>query len=64
VPDTAVVTAGSAAGLAAIDVYYAGKGRISPIYLLDALEEILFLLVFARFRPRKRPEGAATSART
>lgn len=32
-----IVGAGTAAGLAGIDFYYGGKGRISRIYLLDAL---------------------------
>jgi hypothetical protein len=32
--------AASAAALAASDVIYAGKGRISPIYLVDAVAEL------------------------
>jgi hypothetical protein len=31
---------GCAAGLAAIDTIYAGKGRIAPIYLADAAVEM------------------------
>jgi hypothetical protein len=38
-PEIALLATGSAAGLAAIDVVYATKKRISPIYLLDALAE-------------------------
>ena len=34
----------SAAGLAAIDVYYVSKGRISPVYLLDAVLEAVLLV--------------------
>ncbi|MDQ0674683.1 hypothetical protein QFZ36_002244 [Pseudarthrobacter siccitolerans] len=34
---------GTAATLAAIDLIYVGKGRISKIYLLDAVVEILIL---------------------
>lgn len=34
-----VLAVEAAAGLAGIDVVYAGRGRISPIYLLDALAE-------------------------
>jgi hypothetical protein len=33
---------GSAVALGAIDIVYALKGRISPIYLLDAVVEIAF----------------------
>src|SRR5215208_7809800 len=36
-PELALVAAGSAAGLAAIDVVYVGRRRISRVYLLDAL---------------------------
>jgi hypothetical protein len=38
-PDTAGLAIGSAAALGAIDVIYAGKGRIAPIYLADAAVE-------------------------
>jgi hypothetical protein len=38
-PDIALVGAGSAAALAAIDVVYAGRGRIRWTYLLDAAAE-------------------------
>jgi len=39
-PEMAVLGAGSAASLAAIDVVYVARRRISPIYLLDAVAEI------------------------
>lgn len=35
-----LAAAGSAASLAAIDLVYVPKGRISPIYLLDAVTEL------------------------
>ena len=38
-PEIGVLAVGCAAGLAAIDVVYVAKKRISPIYLLDALAE-------------------------
>ena len=38
--EPAVLAGGSAAALAAIDTVYATRGRISKIYLLDALLEI------------------------
>jgi hypothetical protein len=37
--ETATLAIGSAVGLAAIDVFYAARGRISNIYLADALIE-------------------------
>jgi hypothetical protein len=39
-PELAVVAAGNAAALAAVDIVYVAKRRISPIYLLDAVAEI------------------------
>ncbi len=38
-PEIGLLAVGCAAGLAAIDVVYVAKKRISPIYLLDALAE-------------------------
>lgn len=42
-PEIAGLAVGSSAGLAAIDVYYSSRGRISRVYLLDALVEALFI---------------------
>jgi hypothetical protein len=39
-PEMHVLALGSAAGLAGIDVYYATKGRISTVYLLDAAAQV------------------------
>jgi hypothetical protein len=39
-PEIALLAGGSAAGLAAIDVVYVRRGRIRPIYLLDAISEV------------------------
>jgi hypothetical protein len=39
-PEIPLLAVGSAAGLAAIDVVYVAKRRISPVYLLDALAEV------------------------
>jgi hypothetical protein len=41
---------GTAATLAAVDVVYAAKGRISKIYLLDAAVEILWIRRWQRKR--------------
>ncbi len=46
--------AGSALGLGAIDVIYASKGRISPIYLADAVAEAVLLGAWALVRRRGR----------
>lgn len=41
--DVAVLAVGSAAGLGGIDIVYAARGRISKIYLLDAVLEALLI---------------------
>ncbi len=46
-PEVRLLAFGSAAGLAAIDVIYAKSGRISRIYLLDALGEAVLLAAWA-----------------
>lgn len=38
-PEIAMLAAGSAAALAAVDVLYNQKGVIPPVYLLDAVTE-------------------------
>jgi hypothetical protein len=40
-PEIATLAVGSALGLAGIDVVYVAKRRIRPVYLLDALAEVL-----------------------
>jgi len=45
--EIALLGAGSAAGLAAIDIVYALRGRISKVYLLDALCEVAITAVWA-----------------
>lgn len=49
-----LLAVGSAAGLAAIDTVYAGRGRISPIYLADAAVNLGFILAWAFVRRRGR----------
>ena len=46
-PELVLIAAGNAAGLAAIDAVYVAKGRISPIYLLDAVVEVPLLAAWA-----------------
>ncbi len=38
-----LLAVGSAAGLAGIDIVYVAKRRIAPIYLLDAVAEVLLI---------------------
>ncbi|NLG73781.1 MAG: hypothetical protein GX495_17300 [Chloroflexi bacterium] len=38
--DVELLAEGSAGALAAVDIYYAGRRRLSPVYLLDAALEI------------------------
>ena len=49
-PEIVAIAAGTAAGLGAIDTYYAAKGRIAPSYLADAAVEAAFLAALATAR--------------
>ena len=42
--DVALLAAGAAASLLAIDVVYFVDGRLPPVYLLDAAAELVFLV--------------------
>ncbi|MGB3305336.1 MAG: hypothetical protein WBA63_04060 [Thermomicrobiales bacterium] len=42
-PEITALAVGSSASLAAIDVIYSSRGRISRIYLLDAIINVLFI---------------------
>lgn len=46
-PEIQGLAAGSAAALAAVDVLYVMRGRISPVYLLDALAQAALLTGWA-----------------
>ena len=48
----ALVAAGSAAALAAIDTVYVARRRISPVYLLDAVAEIALVAAWTRLWSR------------
>jgi hypothetical protein len=64
-PEAALLAAGSAAGLGAIDTIYATRGRISKIYLLDAVVEAALIFAWASatdsrpdaLRARRRKTG-------
>ena len=47
VPEVALLAAGSAAVLLAVDIVYVAKRVIRPVYLLDALLEALFVAAWA-----------------
>jgi ABC-type branched-subunit amino acid transport system permease subunit len=47
-PEVAVLAAGAALAFAAIDFWYVLNGTISPIYLADALVELVLLVGLAR----------------
>jgi hypothetical protein len=54
--DTALIAAGSAAVLAAIDTVYVARRRIPPVYLLDAAAELGLIAAWAVVRGRA-PRG-------
>jgi hypothetical protein len=43
-----VLGSGSALALSVVDLFYAGSGRISRVYLLDALSEIALITLLVR----------------
>lgn len=49
-----LLAVGGAVSLAAIDVTYAARGRISPVYLLDAMAEAGLIALWATVWPRAR----------
>ena len=49
-PEIGALAVSTALGLAAIDTVYTVRGRISPIYLLDAAEELAFVTAFTGTR--------------
>ncbi len=52
---------GCAAALTAVDVTYVARGTIAPIYLLDAVAELLLIGAWVSSRPRRM--GTATPRR-
>jgi hypothetical protein len=60
-PDIRLLAAGAAAALAAVDLIYTAKGRISRVYLLDAVLEVALLAGWATtFDPRKNESDPKT----
>lgn len=58
-PEIVLLGVGSALGLACIDIVYATLGRISLIYYLDAIAEILILMGWWRGRQQARQAAGA-----
>jgi len=54
VPEEAALAMGSAAALAAVDVFYVARRRISPVYLLDAVAETALVAAWAALLARRR----------
>lgn len=53
-PEIKLIAIGSAASLAVIDFIYVAKRRISPVYLLDGIAEVAFVLSWvSKLRARR-----------
>ena len=52
-PELALVAAGSAGAVAAIDTVYVAKRRISPVYLIDAVIEAAIVTAWLRSWSRR-----------
>lgn len=63
-PELLAIAAGSAATLAAIDVVHVTRGRIAPVYLLDAAAEVLLIgALGAALRQARRGGSGPAAAR-
>lgn len=62
-PEIQLLGQGSAAGFAVIDSYYVQRGRISPVYLLDAFAEVALLAGWAVLPDPAPPEGTGRFGR-
>jgi hypothetical protein len=50
-PEIGVLAVGNAAGLAGIDLVYSSKGRISPVYAVEATAEFALMVPWLLFGP-------------
>jgi hypothetical protein len=57
--EAALLGAGSAAGLAGIDIEYGLQGRIRCVYLADAVAQVAIVGLWARFAPHSLTEFRA-----
>lgn len=61
-PELAVIAAGQALALVIVDLVYPLIGRISPVYLLDAVPELTLVTLWIAWYPRRgsnEGDGAA-----
>lgn len=59
--EIAALGVGTAAGLGAVDTVYAAKGRIAPVYFLDAAVEGIIVSAWEQARPSPRRYAPETS---
>jgi hypothetical protein len=60
-PSLRRLAAGSALGLAAIDVVHVARGRISKVYLLDAAGELVVAAAWVALAAERRGHGASVA---
>jgi len=58
-PDVVLIVIGFAAFLAGVDIYYASTDVIAPVYLTDAVVEILLIITWLWWWIYKKPEQKA-----
>ena len=59
-PEIRTIAVGSAGGLAAIDIVYVARGRISPAYLADAAAQLALLGALTRRAPHSSMPDSIT----
>ena len=59
-PELKLLGIGSAAALAAVEGFYALRGRIPPVYLADAVAEVALCAAWATAKPRTQCEHTGT----
>lgn len=55
-PDVIIIVLGFAGFLAAVDIYYNITDVIAPVYLADAVVEMLFILTWLWWLKYRKPE--------
>ena len=62
-PEIRLLATGCALSLSAVDVWYVAKRRISPVYLLDAVVELLLVMLARRSGSAAPGSGKASWSR-
>lgn len=61
-PEVRLLALATAGGIAAVELWYAGRRRrIAPVYLLDGAGELALAAAWAALAARRRLRGAATA---